>query len=63
MRVLENLPCEATSRISETFSRRQMKNLFLTKVAQCFGDEKRYGQHDRRTNMGFWNHKKLFTKF
>ena len=32
---LENLPCEATSRVSKIFSRRQMKNPFLTKVAQC----------------------------
>ena len=49
----ENLPCEATSRISKKFSRRQMKNPFLTKVAQCSGDEKRYIQHDHRTNIRF----------
>ena len=38
----ENLPCEATSRVSKKFSRRQIKNPFLTKVAECSGDEKRY---------------------
>ena len=38
----ENLPCEATSRVSKNFSRRQIKNPFLTKVAECSGDEKRY---------------------
>ena len=43
----ENLPCEATSRISKKFSRRQIKNLFLTKVAECSGDEKRYIQYDK----------------
>ena len=58
----ENLPCEATSRVSKKFSRRQMKNPFLTKVAQCSGDEKRYIQHDHRTNIGLWNHKKLKKK-
>ena len=38
----ENLPCEATSRVSKNFSRRQMKNPFLTKFVQCSGDEKRF---------------------
>ena len=36
----ENLSHEATSRVSKKFSRRQIKNLFLTKVAHCSGDEK-----------------------
>ena len=36
----ENLPCEATSRVSKDFSRRQIKNPFLTKVAEYSGDEK-----------------------
>ena len=55
----ENLPCEATSRVSKTFSRRQIKNPFLAKVAQCSGDEKRYIQHDHVTNIHFQNHKNL----
>ena len=58
----ENLRCEATSRVSKKFSRRQMKNPFLTKVSQCSEDEKRYIQHDHRTNIGLWNHKKLKKK-
>ena len=41
----KNLPCEATSRVSKNFSRRQIKNPFLTKVAECSGDEKRYIQY------------------
>ena len=36
----ENLPCEVTSRFSKNFSEGQIKNPFLTKVAQCSGDEK-----------------------
>ena len=36
----ENLPCEATSGVSKKFSRRQIKNPFLTEVAECSGDEK-----------------------
>ena len=55
----ENLPCEATSRVSKKFSRRQIKNPFLTKVAECSGDEKRYIQYGRMTNIGSYNHKKL----
>ena len=49
----ENMPCEATSRVSKKFSRRQMKNLFLAKVAECPGDEKRYIQYGHTTNIGF----------
>ena len=49
----ENLPCEATSRVSKKFSRRQIKNPFLTKVAKCCGDEKRYIQHGHMTKIGF----------
>ena len=49
----ENLPCEATSRVSKNFSRRQIKNPFLTKVAECSGDEKRYIQHGHMTKIGF----------
>ena len=58
----ENLPCEATSRVSKKFSRRQIKNPFLTKVAECSGDEKRYIQYGPMTNIGFQNHKKLKKK-
>ena len=58
----ENLPCEATSRVSKQISRRQIKNPFLTKVALCSRDEKRYIQHDHRANIGFKNHKKLKKK-
>ena len=36
----ENLPREATSRVSKKISRRPIKNLLLTKVAHCSGDEK-----------------------
>ena len=35
------------------FSRRQIKNPFLRKVAHCSGDEKRYIEHDHRTIIGF----------
>ena len=55
----KNSSHEATSSVQKNFSRRQIKNPFLTKVAQCSGDEKRYIQHDHRTNIGLWNHKKL----
>ena len=55
----ENLPCEATSRVSKNFSRHQMKNPFLTKVAECSGDEKRYIQYGHMTSIGFQNYKKL----
>ena len=48
----KNLPCEATSRVSKNFSRRQIKNSFLTKVAECSEDEKRYIQHGHMTNIG-----------
>ena len=58
----ENLACEATSRVSKNFSRRQMKNPFLTKVAQCSRNENRYRQYDHRGNIGLWNHKKLEKK-
>ena len=58
----ENLSHEATSRVSKKFSRRQLKNLFLTKVAHCSGDEKRYIQHGHRTYIDFGNHKKLKKK-
>ena len=56
----ENLPHEAT--VSKAFSRRPIKNLLLTKVAHCSGDEKKYIQHDHRSNIGLWNHKKLKKK-
>ena len=49
----KNLPCEATSRVSKKFSRRQIKNAFLTKVAECSRDEKRYIQYGHMTNIGF----------
>ena len=49
----ENLPCEATSRVSKKFSRRQIKNPFLTKVAECSEDEKKYIQYGHMTNIGF----------
>ena len=42
--------------------RRQIKNPFLTKVAQCSGNEKRYIQHNHRTNTGLCNQKKLKKK-
>ena len=58
----ENLPLEATSRVSKNFSRRQIKNPLLTKVAHCSGDEKRYIQHGHRINIGLYNHKKLKKK-
>ena len=58
----ENLPYEVTSRFSKNFSERQIKNPLLTKVAQCSRDEKRYIQHDHRTNIGLWNHKKTEKK-
>ena len=58
----ENLPCEGTSRGSKNFSRRQIKNPFPTKVAECSGDEKRYIQYGHMTNIGFQNHKKLKKK-
>ena len=34
------------------FSRRQMKNPFLRKVAQCSGDEKKYIQYDKLNSSG-----------
>ena len=49
----ENLPREATSRVSKKFSRRPIKNLLLTKVAHCSGDQKRYIQHGHMTKIGF----------
>ena len=49
----ENFPCEATSGVSKKFSRRQVRNPFLTKVAECSGDEKRYIKYDHRTNIRF----------
>ena len=49
----ENLPCEATSRVSKKFSRRQIKNLARQKVAHCSGDQKRYIQHGHMTKIGF----------
>ena len=58
----QNLPHEATSRVSKKFSRRQIKNLFLTKVAHCSRDEKKYIWHGHRTYIGFGNHKKLKKK-
>ena len=49
----ENLPCEATSRVSKKNSRRRMKNPIVTKVAKCSRDEKRYIQYGHMTNIGF----------
>ena len=39
-----------------------MKNPFLTKVAECSGDEKRYIPYGHMTNIGFQNQKKLKKK-
>ena len=55
----ENLPCEATSRVSKKFCRRQIKNLFLKKVVKCCGNEKRYIQYGHMTNIDFQNQKKI----
>ena len=51
--ILENLPYEATSRVSKKISRGQVKNPCLTKVTKCCGDEKRYIQYGHMTNIGF----------
>ena len=59
MRVLKICLARPLLESQKKFSRRQIKNLFLTKVAQCSGDEKRYIQHDHMTNIGLWNHKQL----
>ena len=58
----ENLPCEATSRVSKTFSRRQIKNLARQKVAHCSGDEKRYIRHGHMTKIGFGIHSRVKKK-
>ena len=53
MRVLKICLVRPLLESQKKFFRRQMKNPFLTKVAECSGDEKRYIQYGHMTNIGF----------
>ena len=59
MRVLKICLARPLLESQKKLSRRQMKNPFLTKVAECSGDDKRHIQYSHLTNIGFYNHKKL----
>ena len=53
MRVLKICLARPLRESQKNFSRRQIKNPFLTKVPECSEDEKRYIQYGDMTNIGF----------